>query len=141
MDYTKDKTGRSSSAPVYLYLADVSDIFYFFCSGRRKGGSEAAGRGGGDFFIENPREGGGLQERDGAEGPKGCLRRIGDWGGGGLNIFFGPKCPPSLPGVAIPTKKGIPEKKPTMLYVCLQKKFCRAEAMNGKSWPRLQPYD
>ena len=48
-----------------------------------------AGRGGGVDFFENP--GGG-----GAEGPGGCLRRIGEFGGGGVNIFCSaPKCPPS----------------------------------------------
>ena len=34
---------------------DVSDIFYFFCSGEGKGESEAPGRG--FSFIGNPREG------------------------------------------------------------------------------------
>ena len=66
---------------------DVSDIFYFFCSGRRKGEFEAPG-GGGQFFIENPRRGG-VFRRGGGEGPGGCLQRIWELGGGGgLNIFF-----------------------------------------------------
>ena len=70
-----------------FYLVDVSDIFYFFCSGEGKG----AGRGGeGRFFIENPRRGGGLpggwrRGGGGGEVPGGCLRGM---GGGGLNIFF-----------------------------------------------------
>ena len=65
---------------------DVSDFFFFFCSGRGKGESEAPGGVGDRFFIENPRRGG---RPGGAEGPEGCLRRIGEfWGGGGLNIFF-----------------------------------------------------
>ena len=70
-------------------LVAVSDIFVFFCSGSGKGESEAPGRGGGRFFfffIENPRR------TVGAEGPGGCLRRIGEFGGGGakyLNIFLG----------------------------------------------------
>ena len=38
------------------------------------------GGGGGGFFIENPRRGG-------AEGPGGCLQRIGNWRGG-ANFFF-----------------------------------------------------
>ena len=63
---------------------DVSDIFYCFRSGRGKGESEAPGGGGVDFLLK----GGGSPERDGAEGPGGCLRRIGELGGG-LNIFFG----------------------------------------------------
>ena len=37
---------------------DVSDIFYFFCSGEGKGKSEAPGRGGVGFLIENPKGGG-----------------------------------------------------------------------------------
>ena len=64
---------------------DVSDFFFFFCSGRGKGESEAPGEGGGDqFFIENPRRGGGFSRTGGAEGPGGCLRRIGGFGGGGV---------------------------------------------------------
>ena len=71
---------------------DVSDIFYFFCSGRGKGESEAPeGGGGGRFLIESPRRGG-VSRRGGAERPGGCLRRIGElWGGpggGGPNFFF-----------------------------------------------------
>ena len=55
----------------------------FFCSGR--GGRESPRRreGGCRFFIENPRKGGGFQEGEGGEGPGGCLRRIGELGGGG----------------------------------------------------------
>ena len=60
---------------------DVSDIFYFFPSARRR-------EGGGSIFIENPRRGGGSPGRGGTEGPGGCLRRIGGFWGGGLNIFF-----------------------------------------------------
>ena len=67
------------------FLADVSDIFYFFLLGEGKGESEAAGRGAVRYFIDNPRRGGGSP--GGAKGPGGCLRRIGDLGGGGLNIF------------------------------------------------------
>ena len=66
---------------ISIYLADVSDIFYFFlCSGTGKGESEGAGREG-RFFIENPTRGGG--SLGGAEGSGGCLRRIGDFLGGG----------------------------------------------------------
>ena len=39
---------------------DVSDIFYFFCSGEGKGEPPRRREGGGRFFIENPRRGGGL---------------------------------------------------------------------------------
>ena len=58
---------------------DVSDIFYFFCSGRGKGESEAPGGEGGRFFLENPRTVG-SRGREGAEGPGGCLWRIGELG-------------------------------------------------------------
>ena len=73
------------------YLVDVSDSFYFFCSGRGKGESKAA-EGVDRFFfcIENPREGGGGSPGGGgAEGAGGCLRRTGEFFlGGGLKIFF-----------------------------------------------------
>ena len=43
-------------------------------------------------MIENPGGGGGVQEGDGAEGPGGCLQRIGEFFlGGGLIFFFGAK--------------------------------------------------
>ena len=61
---------------------DVTDIFHFFRFGEGEGGVRGAGRGGGGgigFFIENPRRGGGLQQ----ERPGRCLRRIGEFGGGG----------------------------------------------------------
>ena len=62
---------------------DVSDIFYFFCSGEGKGESEApGGRGGGRFFIENPKAG--VVSQEGGEGQRGCLRGM----GGGLKVFF-----------------------------------------------------
>ena len=63
---------------------DVSNIFL---GGGEE--SQAPGRGGGRFFIEDPRrEGGGggfSHERGEGEGPGGRLRGI--WGGG-ANIFF-----------------------------------------------------
>ena len=42
------------------------------------------------IFIENPRRGGGSLGGGGAEGLGGCLRQIGELGGGvrGLNMFF-----------------------------------------------------
>ena len=67
-------------------LVDVSDIFYFFLLGEGEGRVRGAGRGGRLIFIENPRRG--VLQRGGAEAPGGCLRRIGEFGGGGLNIFF-----------------------------------------------------
>ena len=70
---------EKSRGDFFLSLVDVSDIFYFFLLG--EGESEALGGGGGHrFFIENPRTGG-------AEGPGGCLRRVGILGGG-VNIIF-----------------------------------------------------
>ena len=60
-----------------------------------EGGVRGVGRwegGGGSIFIESPRRGGVFRGGGGAEGPGGCLRRIGEffWGGGGLNIFSEP---------------------------------------------------
>ena len=57
----------------------------FFSSGRGKGESEAPGAGESLFLLKIPAEGG----SSGGGGPRGrCLRRIGEWGGGG-QIFFG----------------------------------------------------
>ena len=72
-------------------LVDVSDIFYFFCPGR-KGEVRGAGRRGALLKIPG---GGGVSRRR-AEGPGGSLRQIGEFGeGGGAKYFFsGPKCPP-----------------------------------------------
>ena len=73
---------------VRFFGGRLSSYFLFFsCSGRGKGESEAAGRGGVDFLLKIP-EGGGSPGGGGAEGPGGCLRQIGDFLGGGLNIFF-----------------------------------------------------
>ena len=53
--------------------------------------SEAAGRvGGAWFFIESPRRGGGLA------GDAGCRGARREFGGGGLNIFFGAEIPTKL---------------------------------------------
>ena len=76
-------------------------FFIFFCLGEGwKGESEAPGRGGGRFSVENPRGGGGSSyERGGSgEGPGGCLRFFFFFGGGGEAKYFcsGPKFPPSL---------------------------------------------
>ena len=68
-------------------------FFIFFCSGRGKGESEAPG-GGGSVSLENPRRGG-SPGGGGAEGPGGCLQRIGEWGGGEF-FFSGPKCLPRI---------------------------------------------
>ena len=70
----------------FPYLVDVSDFFFFFPLGDGEGGVRGERRGGGLVFYWKSQEGGGFQE---GEGPRGCLRRIGEFlGGGGLNIFF-----------------------------------------------------
>ena len=51
-----------------------------------EGGVRGDREGGGRFFIENPRRGGG-PATGGGRGPGGCLQGIAG-GGGGLNIFF-----------------------------------------------------
>ena len=69
---------------------DVSDIFYFFCSGRGKGESGAPGAGGGSVFYWKSQEGGGVPGGGGAG-------KVGEFlgGGGGPKYFFsGPKRPP-----------------------------------------------
>ena len=58
----------------------------FFSLGRGKGESEAPEGGGGRFLLKIP--GGGSSGGRGAEGPGGCLRRIGELGGGRANFFF-----------------------------------------------------
>ena len=62
-------------------------FLFFFCSGRGKGESEAPGRGG-SIFFGNSQEGGGCPGGGGAEGPGRCLRRIGEFFGGGAKYFF-----------------------------------------------------
>ena len=62
---------------------DVSDIFIFFCSGKGKGESGAAGRGG-SVCIENPRRGGGVQGGAGRV----SAGNLGELGGGGAKFFF-----------------------------------------------------
>ena len=64
---------------------DVSDIFYFFCSGEGKAESEAPGRGG-LVFIQNPK--GGVSCRRGGGGPRGWEGVCGEGGGRGLHIFL-----------------------------------------------------
>ena len=93
------RAGQKFSGPLFggalISLVDVSDIFYFFCSGERKGEPEATGRVGGDrLFIENARREGGLRgERGrGCEGGReGVCREFGGIGGGAKYFFSGPK--------------------------------------------------
>ena len=75
---------------------DVSDFFIFSARGGR-GEFEAPGRGGGDrFLIENAKRGG-FPGGEGPRGREGVCGELGNFlGGGGLNIFSGPKCLPSV---------------------------------------------
>ena len=82
------------SAP-YKSLVDVSDIFYLFPLGEGKGESEVPGGGEGDGILLKIPGGGGFSGRVGAAGRQGWEGVCGEFGGGGLTIFFsGPKCPP-----------------------------------------------
>ena len=90
---------------------DVSDIFNFFLLGEGGGGegeSEAPG-GEGVCFLLKCQEGGGSPGGGGAEGPGGCLRRIGELGWGGAKFFF---C-----GAEMSTKK---EHRDQGLYLALR---------------------
>ena len=62
-------------------------FLFFFCSGRGKWESEAPGRGGFGFFIENPRRGGGVQE-EGLRGREGVCGELGNFEGWGAKYFF-----------------------------------------------------
>ena len=70
-------------------LVDVSD--FFFLVGEGEGRVRDGGRGGGQFFIENPRRGGGgFSGRGRGQGAERVsVANWGIFGGGGLNIFFG----------------------------------------------------
>ena len=76
-------------------MGGVSDISYFYLLGGAEGESKPPGGGEGDFFLENPRKGGGVSWVGGAGGGGAGRVFAGNLGGGGLNIFFsGPKFPP-----------------------------------------------
>ena len=68
----------------------------FFCSGRG-GRGEAEVPGGRGDLLKSQERGGGVLPDGRARGAGKCLRRIVEFwgGGGGLNFFWGPKCPPS----------------------------------------------
>ena len=56
-------TGEVGDDRRLKFLVDVSDIFYFFCSGRGKGGGvEVPEGGGGSVFLLKSPGGGGLQD-------------------------------------------------------------------------------
>ena len=92
--------------------------YFLFFSARGGGRGSPRPPGGGvvDFFLKIP--GGGGSRGGGAEGPGGCLRRIGDLGGGGLNIFFrGRNVPKIERGGKTPTPKisALLRKRPVLL--------------------------
>ena len=70
-------------------LVDVSDIFlFFFCLlGEGEGGVRGEGGWGVDFLLKVP-GGGGVSRRERGRGAGRVSGRIGEFGGGGLNIFF-----------------------------------------------------
>ena len=70
-----------------MFLADVSDIFHFFSSGREKGEAEARGRI--RFSIENPKGGGVLQDGKGRGAGRVCGELGIFWGRGWAKCFFG----------------------------------------------------
>ena len=74
------------------FLADVSDIFCFFCSGRGKGESRRRRRWGIGFLLKSP--GGGPPGREGRGAGRVSAANWGIWGGGAKYFFGGPKCPP-----------------------------------------------
>ena len=85
----------------YLFCGPLGRPFeYFFFFSARGGEEGVRGRGeagGVGFSLKIPRGGGVASPGGGgAEGAGGCLRRIGDfWGGGAKYFFSGPKGPPS----------------------------------------------
>ena len=66
------------------YWVDVSDIFYFFCSGEGKGESEALGGDWGRFLLKIPGGRGVSPGRGGGGEERGAGRVfVGNLGGGG----------------------------------------------------------
>ena len=68
-----------NTTPQYIYLVDVSDIFYFSAPGRGRGVRGARKRGVG-FIFSIPGGGAVSQERGG--GRRAGRVSVGDWGGG-----------------------------------------------------------
>ena len=73
---------------IFLPTVGASDVFYFFCSDREKGESEAPGEGLGGRFLWKIPGGGGLQEEEGLRGGRVSAANWGIFGGGGGLIFF-----------------------------------------------------
>ena len=88
---TRRKTQTSSpSSPPMPFLVDVSDIFYFFLVGEGEGGVWGASVWGSRFLLLKIPDGwgGGVPEGGEAEGPGGCLQRIGEFLGADAKYFF-----------------------------------------------------
>ena len=76
------------SLPVfYIYLVDVSDIFYFFLFGKGEGRVRGAGGGGGgSIFHWKSQEGVGVPGGEGPRGREGVCGELGNLGG--AKYFF-----------------------------------------------------
>ena len=83
--FTGVERGKKSLVFWVVFLAWWTfRIFFFFFSARVRdgeGGVRGAGEGGAGFLLKIPS--GGVSRTGGAEEPGGCLRRIGDFRGGG----------------------------------------------------------
>ena len=78
------------------------------------------GGGGGSVFCWKIQEGG-VSRRGGAEGPGGSLRRIGELGAGGLNIFFGAEMPTKSVSLVLAcgkTQAFPPPRKGKFFFLC-----------------------
>ena len=114
---------------------DVSDIFFFFCSGEGKGESEGwEGRG---TIVHGKCQEGGVSPAGagGGEGPGGCLRGIGR---GGLNIFFrGRNSHQEIKSALPPQKPKIPPPKTRnfmgMGFSCRKNAFFQAPIKKWRS--------
>ena len=110
LPFTSKKSYHAAS-PDYMSPFYLGGRFGFFCSCSRRGKGESEApreRGGIGFFkcLKIPGRGG-FSGGGGAEGPGGCLQRIGEflggggaiyfffWGRGAIYFFSGPKRPPS----------------------------------------------
>ena len=77
-----------------MFLVDVSDIFIFVLLAEGGEGVRSARTGGGiGVSLKVPAGGGGVFPRRG-RGREGACGESGNWGGGGLNFFFGPEMSP-----------------------------------------------
>ena len=94
-NYDYDPRERNSGAPglhftVLLLGGRFGYFLFFFCSREGKGSPRRRKGAGVRFLMKISGGGGGSPGGRGVEGPGGCLRRMGNLGGGGgLNIFLG----------------------------------------------------